>query len=91
MSLTIERSNRFKKDFKLILKRGYEINELVKVIEMLSDSVILPEKYKDHLLIGTGYNTRECHIQPDWLLIYLVDEEEQVITLVNTGSHSDLF
>lgn len=71
----IARQTKFKKDIKLIKKQGKN----------------LPLKYKDHALIGNYANTRECHIQPDWLLIYRIDEEQKVLHLIRTGSHSELF
>ena len=72
-------------------KRGYDLSLLEKIIEMIANREKLDPKYRDHELSGVCKGLRECHIKPDWLLIYLVDKEEQVITLVDTGSHSDLF
>lgn len=89
--LKIIRSNRFVKDLKLALKRGYNLEELSKVVEMLASRIKLPSKYKDHALCGEYTNFRECHIKPDWLLIYHIDDEELELLLFRTGTHSDLF
>lgn len=89
--LKIVRSNRFMKDLKLALKRGYDLNELSKVVNLLANRKTLPIKYKDHALSGDYLNFRECHIKPDWLLIYHIDDEELELFLLITGTHSDLF
>lgn len=89
--LKIVRSNRFMKDLKLALKRGYDLNELSKVVNLLANRKTLPIKYKDHALSGDYSNFRECHIKPDWLLIYHIDDEELELFLLRTGTHSDLF
>ena len=81
----------FKKDYKLALKRGYSADDMQKVIELLANDIVLPPKYKDHALTGNYNGYRECHIKPDWLLIYKKDEEALVLYLTRTGSHSDLF
>ena len=87
--LQIERSNQFKKDLKRILKRGKDAEKLKDIIETLVQNKPLPEKNKDHKLIGDYVDYRECHIEPDWLLIYLANDT--VLRLERTGSHSDLF
>ena len=89
--LKIVRSNRFMKDLKLALKRGYDLNELSKVVNLLANRKTLPIKYKDHALSGDYLNFRECHIKPDWILIYHIDDEELELFLLRTGTHSDLF
>ena len=89
--LKIVRSNRFMKDLKLALKCGYDLNELSKVVNLLANRKTLPIKYKDHALSGDYSNFRECHIKPDWLLIYHIDDEELELFLLRTGTHSDLF
>ena len=89
--LNIRYHNKFKKDFKLMKKRGYDISKLKKVIELLANKQPLPQKNKDHNLIGNYSNCRECHITPDWLLIYEVLDNELVLHLLRTGTHSDLF
>ena len=82
---------RFKKDYKLALKRHLNIRLLDDVVRALAKDEILPEKYKDHALIGDYGGYRECHIQPDWLLVYRLEDDVLVLTLFRTGSHSDLF
>ena len=89
--LTIKYETSFKKDFKRILKRGYDIRLLEEVIEILANGDTLPAKYKDHGLIGDYTDCRECHITPDWLLIYQIDGNELILYLTRTGTHSDLF
>lgn len=89
--LTIKYHIMFKKDFKRIKKRGYDISRLEKIVELLANEVPLPEQFKDHNLSGNYNSFRECHIAPDWLLIYQVNNNELVLVLSRTGSHSDLF
>ncbi len=91
--LKIEYQGQFKKDFKLAVKRGCNIAELQKVILLLASEQPLPEKYRDHALVNSGVykDVRECHIQPDWLLIYKVQKDCLILKLIRTGSHSDLF
>lgn len=91
--LKIEYLGQFKRDYKLAVKRGCDIGELQKVITMLAEQQPLPEKYCDHALTNSKdyKNVRECHIKPDWLLIYKIVEERLVLQLFRTGSHSDLF
>lgn len=84
-------SNQFKKDLKLAKKRGFKIEKLQKVIDTLTSSKRLSSKYKDHQLIGKYKEFRECHIDPDWLLIYRIDKDVLVLFLFRTGTHSDLF
>ena len=91
MKYTIERTSQFKKDFKLAEKQGLDMGELKSVIEMLAAGEELPEKYRDHPLKGDYKGHRECHIEPDWLLIYKITESVLVLSLVRTGSHSRLF
>ena len=89
--LKIKYHTMFKKDFKRIKKRGYDISRLEKIVELLANEVPLPEQFKDHNLSGNYNGFRECHIAPDWLLIYQVNNNELVLVLSRTGSHSDLF
>ena len=91
--LTIKYKGQFKKDFKLAVKRGCNIHELERVIGMLVREEILPQRYRDHALKDTKEykNVRECHIGPDWLLIYQIVKKELILRLIRTGSHSDLF
>ena len=91
MSLTIELTNRFNKDYKKCIRRGLDISKLDNVIGLLKEQIPLPYNNQDHMLVGDLDGYRECHIQPDWLLIYLIDLENMVVTLYRTGTHSDLF
>lgn len=86
----VKPTSRFKKDYKLAIKRGLNIKLLEEVITMLALGETLPEKYKDHPLSGDWVGHRECHILPDWLLIYRVEDDVLVLTLSRTGTHSDL-
>lgn len=81
---------RFKKDLKRIEKRGLPIQELKVVIQMLANEQPLPAKYRDHGLTGQYTGLRECHIKPDWLLIYKISSNQLILTLTRTGSHADL-
>lgn len=81
----------FKKDLKIAIKRGYNIQLLEKVIEIIASGEKLPPKYKDHSLNGSYKGTRECHITSDWLLIYEISNNELILYLTRTGTHSDLF
>ena len=91
MTLDVVLSNRFKKDLKLAKKRGYDLDLLDEVVTALSTKQSLDEKYHDHPLSGDYAGFRECHIQPDWLLVYRIDYEEVFLLLSRTGTHSDLF
>lgn len=91
MKRKIEYEKSFKKDFKKVLKRGYDINKFTLVVDMLANDVELPLKYRDHALSGNYAGYRDCHITPDWLLIYKKLEDELILVLVDTGTHSDLF
>lgn len=84
-------SGRFKKSLKLAKKRGLDISLLDSVVEDLLHQIPLNAKHKDHALKGKWSGFRECHIQPDWLLIYLVEDNILTLTLIDTGTHSDLF
>ena len=84
-------TGKFKKSLKLAKKRGLDLKLLDKVITMLQNDIPLEEKYRDHELKGRYQGFRECHIQPDWLLIYLKENEVLTLTLVDTGTHADLF
>ena len=84
-------TNQFKKDLKRIRKRGYKIQLLDEVLKNLQNEIPLDEKYRDHALSGRWTGHRECHITPDWLLIYRLNEGILTLTLSRTGSHSDLF
>ena len=86
---TIRRDSQFKRDVKRMKKRGKDMDKFKKIIHMLINTEKLPIKNKDHQLKGTLKDCRECHIEPDWLLIYRI--EGRVLCLIRTGSHSDLF
>ena len=89
--LKIRYSTKFKKDYKSIIKRGYNSQLLEEVLNILCSGESLPPKYKDHSLVGNYSGHRECHITPDWLLIYKVEKDILTLTLTRTGTHSDLF
>ncbi len=91
MKLDIVWTTRFKKDYKLAVKRKLDISALDDIIRALSRGETLPEKHKDHNLTGNWVGHRECHILPDWLLIYRIEDNVLVLTLARTGTHSDLF
>ena len=84
-------TGRFKKDYKLALSRGRDISKLDAVISALANGQTLEERYRDHALSGKLERHRECHVEPDWLLIYLREDDTLVLTLSRTGTHSDLF
>ena len=87
---TVKTTSQFKKDYKLAIKRGMDISLLEDVVSLLAMGQELPEKYRDHALIGNWFGHRECHILPNWLLIYRIENDVLVLTLSRTGSHSDL-
>jgi mRNA interferase YafQ len=87
----IKPTSRFKKDYKTIKKRGYNLKLLEEVIFVLTKGEQLPEKYLDHPLRGNYTGCRECHITPDWLLVYEINNQELILHLTRTGTHSDLF
>lgn len=87
----LEYGGKFLKDLKLAKRRGLNLKDLTDVIDMLQEGKILPMKYRDHLLTGNYKGFRECHINPDWLLIYKKKETIKVVSLYRTGTHSDLF
>lgn len=89
--LSVRYSVKFKKDFKLAKKRGLPMQELKAIIELLATGKKLDSKYHDHSLTGNYAMFRECHIRPDWLLIYRIDHDELELLAQRTGSHSDLF
>ena len=84
-------TSKFKKGLKLAKRRGLDIALLDDVVEKLLHGIALEEKNVDHELKGKFKGFRECHIQPNWLLIYLLEDESLTLTLVDTGTHSDLF
>lgn len=84
-------NNRMKKDVKLMKKRGKDLARLESVLNKLAAGEVLPEKNKDHQLRGEWQEFRECHIEPDWLLIYRIENDELILYATATGSHADLF
>lgn len=89
--LTIRYQAAFKRDYKRVKKRGYDMKLLEKVITLLAQEQELPAEYKDHSLSGDYKGCRECHISPDWLLVYELSKQELALYLTRTGTHSDLF
>lgn len=84
-------TNRMKKDAKLMKKRGKDMNKLVNILSLLASGNPLPAQYKDHVLTGNLQDFRECHIEPDWLLLYQIHENPLILSATATGSHADLF
>lgn len=91
MKYEIRFTSRFKKDIKLAKRQGKNIDKLFQVVERLAKGENLEDQFRDHALSGNYSGTRECHIEPDWLLIYEVIEDVLVLSLQRIGSHSDLF
>ncbi len=89
--LILKTTTRFRKDYKRLKKQGKDMNLLEAVIDDLLAGKVLDQKYKDHALVGDYVGFRECHILPDWLLIYAIDHGQLLLTVTRTGSHSDLF
>ena len=91
--LKIEFTGQFKKDYKLAIKRGCDPQDLTTVISLLAAEQPLPEKYRDHPLENSRHykGMRECHVKPDWLLIYKTYADRLVLELIRTGTHNDLF
>lgn len=84
-------TGQFRKDYKRVKKRGYDMKLLKEVIELLQNEQALSERHRDHALVGNYAGFRECHILPDWLLIYAKDREKLILTASRTGTHADLF
>ena len=93
MIYNLKKTNQFKKDLKLCVKRGFHVQSLEKVLDLLINGETLPQKYLDHpLQPSKGYkNCRELHIEPDWLLVYKYYNDQVILYLIRTGTHSDLF
>ena len=89
--MEIRTTSKFRKDLKLAKKKGLNIALLQEVVDVLASGEKLSEKHRDHALTGDWESFRECHIQPDWLLIYKISGDSLIVTLVRTGTHSDLF
>lgn len=91
MMYSIRPTTKFQKDLKRVQRRGYDLSLLKAVIQKLADGEPLPAQNRDHLLTGNYVHCRECHITPDWLLIYEISDGDLILYLTRTGSHSDLF
>lgn len=91
MALELVFTSQFKKDYKKAKKRGLDLSELQIVLDRLCAEEPLDERYRDHALAGNYVGFRECHVRPDWLLIYAIDKGELILTASRTGTHSDLF
>ncbi|MCD8385987.1 MAG: type II toxin-antitoxin system YafQ family toxin [Bacteroidales bacterium] len=90
MKYTIRTTNRFDKDFKRCMKRGLPLEELEKVFKKLEEKGTLPAEYKPHKLTGDHKGEWECHIQPEWLLLWQQFDQELILLMIGTGTHSDL-
>lgn len=88
--LTLQTTGKFRKDYKLAKKRGLPMQELENILQTLLEERPLAEKHRDHALTGNYVGFRECHIRPDWLLIYTVDHGTLILTAARTGRHADL-
>ena len=91
MKYEVVKLNQFKKSLKRMLRRGKDIEKLSTVVAMLAKGKTLPPKYRDHALSGDLAGLRDCHIESDWILLYYIQENILVLTLSDTGTHSDLF
>ena len=91
MKYEVRFTSQFKKDVKLAKKQHRDLDKLFKVIQVLAEGGTLPERYRDHGLSGTFAGTRECHIEPDWLLIYEIRSNVLVLMLYRLGPHAELF
>ncbi|MBD5144862.1 MAG: type II toxin-antitoxin system YafQ family toxin [Ruminococcus sp.] len=87
----IEFTNKMKRDAKLMKKRGKDMSKLTNVLNLLAAETTLPQSFRDHRLTGDLSDFRECHIEPDWLLIYQFHDDVLTLTATGTGTHSDLF
>jgi len=91
MKYEVDRTNAFKRDYRRVQKRGLDLQKLKDVVAKLADGEALPPANKDHPLSGNWANHRECHIAPDWLLIYQIRDNLLILELTRTGTHADLF
>ncbi|MBD5115607.1 MAG: type II toxin-antitoxin system YafQ family toxin [Ruminococcaceae bacterium] len=94
MKYEIKYTTQFKKDLKTAVKQGYDSEEIKRVVDLIAEGtngIILCERYSDHALKGKWKGFRECHVRPDWLLIYEIIENKLVLSLTRIGSHSELF
>ena len=86
-----QESTRFRRDLRRMKRRGKDLEKLKKVVRLLVEEQILPDRYRDHNLVGDWSGYRDCHIESDWLLLYNIDRDEEILTLARTGTNSDLF
>ena len=91
MKYEVKFTNQFKKDFKLAKKQNKDLNKLFDVVSILAEGGILEAKYRDHDLSGEYKGIRECHVEPDWLLVYEIQNDVLVLILYRLGTHSELF
>ena len=91
MKYEVKFTNQFKKDFKLAKKQNKDLNKLFDVVNILAEGGILGAKYRDHDLSGEYKGIRECHVEPDWLLVYEIQNDVLVLILYRLGTHSELF
>ena len=91
MKYTVRRTKKFRKELKKMLRRGADLDKLETVVNILAAGETLPPQYHDHALTGDLEGTRDCHITPDWLLLYRIENDVLVLVLTRTGSHADLF
>ncbi|WP_072500645.1 type II toxin-antitoxin system YafQ family toxin [Olsenella phocaeensis] len=91
MWLKLVFTSQFKKDYKKAKRRGLDMSELRTVLESLSNEETLEKRYRDHALVGRYIGFRECHVRPDWLLVYSIDRDALILVAARTGTHSDLF
>ena len=89
--LIFRTTNQFKKDFRKAQKRGKDVERLQGLMRALANEATLPARYRDHALAGNYEGHRECHIEPDWILIYKIDRNAEEIIFIRTGRHADLF
>lgn len=89
--LKIQTTNLFERDYKRIEKQGKDVSKLTTLMDILAQQKYLDKRYRDHKLKGDYTGHRECHIEPDWLLIYRINQNEKIITFIRTGSHAELF
>jgi len=89
--LAIKYTAKMKRDVKRVLKRGKDISKLTSTLALLATQRQMPEQYKDHPLRGEMHGYRECHIEPDWLIVYQIQQNELILLASGTGTHSDLY
>ena len=88
---SVDYTNRFKKDLKRCVKRGLDISKIIEAVKLLESKGQLPAKYKPHKLVGDRQGQWECHIQPDWLMVWEQNDMELTLLFLQTGTHADLF